>query len=160
MASLHSVARCQHLTSLLVPVRNPSANLPGRVVIVASSHADGSASLCSGGRSPWPSSTPKAVRVCAIPPSATMDNASGIGITEFHRGRNILIIGGTGFLAKGDKELLFHFQCTFFLVQHSSLCFSIIPVLWFASVLVEKILRTNPDIGKILISCGEDFKYN
>jgi len=32
-----------------------------------------------------------------------MDNTKGIGIAEFYRGKNILVIGGTGFLAKGDK---------------------------------------------------------
>jgi len=32
-----------------------------------------------------------------------MDNKNGIGIAEFYRGKNILVIGGTGFLAKGDK---------------------------------------------------------
>ncbi|KAF7050415.1 hypothetical protein CFC21_058787 [Triticum aestivum] len=46
------------------------------------------------------------------------DHADGLGIQEFLGGKNFLITGGTGFLAK---------------------------------VLIEKILRTNPDVGKIYV---------
>uniref|UniRef100_A0A0D9VPY6 Fatty acyl-CoA reductase n=1 Tax=Leersia perrieri TaxID=77586 RepID=A0A0D9VPY6_9ORYZ len=49
---------------------------------------------------------------------AAADHADGIGIAEFLGGKNFLITGGTGFLAK---------------------------------VLIEKILRTNPDVGKIYV---------
>ncbi|KAF7041155.1 hypothetical protein CFC21_050984 [Triticum aestivum] len=46
------------------------------------------------------------------------DRADGLGIQEFLGGKNFLITGGTGFLAK---------------------------------VLIEKILRTNPDVGKMYV---------
>ncbi|CAL4969405.1 unnamed protein product [Urochloa decumbens] len=46
------------------------------------------------------------------------DHVGGIGIAQFLGGKNLLITGGTGFLAK---------------------------------VLIEKILRTNPDVGKIYV---------
>ncbi|KAL6642512.1 hypothetical protein ACP70R_020693 [Stipagrostis hirtigluma subsp. patula] len=50
--------------------------------------------------------------------AAVADNAGGLGIAEFLGGKNFLITGGTGFLAK---------------------------------VLIEKIMRTNPDVGKIYV---------
>uniref|UniRef100_A0A0D9Z2K1 Fatty acyl-CoA reductase n=1 Tax=Oryza glumipatula TaxID=40148 RepID=A0A0D9Z2K1_9ORYZ len=50
--------------------------------------------------------------------AAAEGHAGGIGIAEFLGGKNFLITGGTGFLAK---------------------------------VLIEKILRTNPDVGKIYV---------
>uniref|UniRef100_A0A0E0K993 Fatty acyl-CoA reductase n=1 Tax=Oryza punctata TaxID=4537 RepID=A0A0E0K993_ORYPU len=50
--------------------------------------------------------------------AAAEGHADGIGIAEFLGGKNFLITGGTGFLAK---------------------------------VLIEKILRTNPDVGKIYV---------
>ncbi|KAL6642511.1 hypothetical protein ACP70R_020692 [Stipagrostis hirtigluma subsp. patula] len=53
------------------------------------------------------------------PAAAAVDNAGGLGIAEFLGGKNFLITGGTGFLAKG--------------------------------VLIEKILRTNPDVGRIYV---------
>ncbi|KAG0547477.1 hypothetical protein BDA96_01G083700 [Sorghum bicolor] len=52
------------------------------------------------------------------PVLATDDHVAGIGIAECFEGKNLLITGGTGFLAK---------------------------------VLIEKILRTNPDVGKIYV---------
>jgi hypothetical protein len=111
MASLSSIAPCQHHTSLLAPF----SNLPGRAVTVASSHANGSVSSCiSSGGWRWPSSIPTVVRARA--PPATMDNTNGIGIAEFYRGKNILVIGGTGFLAKGDKiGCFFPFVLLFFI---------------------------------------------
>jgi hypothetical protein len=46
-----------------------------------------------------------------------MDNTNGIGIAEFYRGKNILVIGGTGFLAKGDKiGCFFPFVLLFFIL--------------------------------------------
>ncbi|XP_040378115.1 fatty acyl-CoA reductase 2, chloroplastic-like [Oryza brachyantha] len=51
-------------------------------------------------------------------PAASEVHADGIGIAQFLGGKNFLITGGTGFLAK---------------------------------VLIEKILRTNPDVGKIYV---------
>ncbi|KAL6649285.1 hypothetical protein ACP70R_013509 [Stipagrostis hirtigluma subsp. patula] len=51
-------------------------------------------------------------------PAPSPDRAAGIGVVEFLGGKNFLITGGTGFLAK---------------------------------VLIEKILRTNPDVGKIYV---------
>nr|XP_045086642.1 fatty acyl-CoA reductase 2, chloroplastic-like [Aegilops tauschii subsp. strangulata] len=50
--------------------------------------------------------------------SAPSNEPDGIGITEFLGGKNFLITGGTGFLAK---------------------------------VIIEKILRTTPDVGKIYV---------
>ncbi|TVU48270.1 hypothetical protein EJB05_07900 [Eragrostis curvula] len=50
--------------------------------------------------------------------SMASSSAEGIGVAEFLGGKNFLITGGTGFLAK---------------------------------VLIEKILRTNPDVGKIYV---------
>ncbi|CAM0871457.1 unnamed protein product [Alopecurus aequalis] len=52
------------------------------------------------------------------PGSASEEHVDGLGIQEFLGGKNFLITGGTGFLAK---------------------------------VLIEKILRTNPDVGKIYV---------
>jgi len=107
MASLSSVAPCQHLTSVLATLRNPVANIPGRAV------SNGSASCKSvvGGWQ-WPSSIHggggRAVGNSGARAAASVtDNAaagSGIGVAEFYTGKNILIIGGTGFVAKGERE--------------------------------------------------------
>ncbi|CAN6278575.1 unnamed protein product [Urochloa humidicola] len=56
---------------------------------------------------------------CQAPASSAVDNAvAGIGIAEFFVGKNLLITGGTGFLAK---------------------------------LLIEKILRETPSVGKIYV---------
>ncbi|KAL6902412.1 hypothetical protein ACP4OV_005288 [Aristida adscensionis] len=85
--------------------------------------ACGSSSSSVGG-SPRPPPPPFAVHGqgggagAASPAAAAAGRAAGIGVAEFLGGKNFLITGGTGFLAK---------------------------------VLIEKILRTNPDVGKIYV---------
>ncbi|XP_062216691.1 fatty acyl-CoA reductase 2, chloroplastic-like [Phragmites australis] len=80
-------------------------------------HSNGGVACSSGGSRPSFSEYGRAgVSVAGMASSA--DHAEGIGIAEFLGGKNFLITGGTGFLAK---------------------------------VLIEKILRTNPDVGKIYV---------
>jgi hypothetical protein len=38
---------------------------------------------------------------------ATDDHVAGIGIAECFEGKNLLITGGTGFLAKGVRDIVY-----------------------------------------------------
>ncbi|XP_062221145.1 fatty acyl-CoA reductase 2, chloroplastic-like [Phragmites australis] len=81
-------------------------------------HSNGSVACSSGGGS-RPSTFPVHGGDSGARPASAADKVGGgIGIAEFLGGKNFLITGGTGFLAK---------------------------------VLIEKILRTNPDVGKIYV---------
>ncbi|KAM0834364.1 hypothetical protein ACQ4PT_063630 [Festuca glaucescens] len=125
---------CVNLSRALAAPRRPGFAVAGRdhgrsVVALSSSsrrRADGGVScgiangylggLSGGSRPPSLPVHGKSSGPRSAP--APGDHADGLGIGEFLGGKNFLITGGTGFLAK---------------------------------VLIEKILRTNPDVGKIYV---------
>lgn len=79
----------------------------------------------------------------------------GIGIVKFLKGKGFFITGGTGFLAKGTHtyaHILFIMQM--FMHFHENYTYSE-KVFFFClskyPVLIEKILRTAPDVGKIYL---------
>lgn len=89
----------------------------------------------------------------------------GIGIVRFLQGKNFLITGATGFLAKGEALLLWfiflmwksyyiHLEMVFIYISVSILIFPC----FISLVLIEKILRTNSDVGKfyIIIKAKDD----
>ncbi|KAE8700915.1 fatty acyl-CoA reductase 2-like isoform X2 [Hibiscus syriacus] len=73
--------------------------------------------------------------------TSLVDLQEGIGIVKFLRGKEFFITGSTGFLAKG----LFSFVSDSSSESNTSMCPRLI------RVLVEKILRTVPDVGKIFV---------
>jgi hypothetical protein len=140
---MSSVARCHHPTSVLAPLRrSSSASIPARAVPVPVV-AKATASCRSFGGWRWPPSIRGGGRAVAesgarAASSVTDDNAGGIGIADFYTGKNILITGGTGFVAKGERGIVVSFLN---LPSSSSL------------------FQHHSHLGFFPISsCGEDFK--
>ncbi|KAL6841042.1 hypothetical protein ACP4OV_029011 [Aristida adscensionis] len=144
MATLSTIAPSPHLTSWSAMASSYNKNFSGRGVVPAKHTATLSACnkdralrrdrlppfasrnqsngrsvlrRLSGGVFSWPSPFSLQERDSDARPGS-VNKDGGVGISDFLRGKNFLITGGTGFLAKA---------------------------------LIEKILRTNPEVGKIYL---------
>ncbi|CAD6202266.1 unnamed protein product [Miscanthus lutarioriparius] len=99
---------------LLLPLMSSGRRHGGAAVVACCTSSSSTTAAGSSSRPPSSSFPAHDGLGGGDPPGA----AGGIGVAEFLGGKNFLITGGTGFLAK---------------------------------VLIEKILRTNPDVGKIYV---------
>lgn len=84
------------------------------------------------------------MKVKDLVPYGQSRHDDGIGITMFLRGKAFLITGATGFLGKGTSSQHYHLLLFSFLAIFIT---SYPP----PPVLIEKILRTAPDVNKIFI---------
>ena len=89
----------------------------------------------------------KAVTLFEMPETETSSVSDGVGILRFLKGKNYLVTGANGFLGKGKTKPKTGFSCC-----PSKLIFGLMFLfLFFVAVLIEKLLRASPEIGKIFL---------
>ncbi|XP_048597151.1 fatty acyl-CoA reductase 6, chloroplastic isoform X1 [Brassica napus] len=89
----------------------------------------------------------KAVTLFEMPETETSSVSDGVEILRFLKGKNYLVTGAFGFLGKGKTKPKTGFSCC-----PSKLIFGLMFLfLFFVAVLIEKLLRVSPEIGKIFL---------
>jgi len=85
--------------------------------------------------------------------STALTPCKGLGIVDFMRKKHFLITGSTGFLAKGNMTTSFiNSSLVIYLVDPYKLVHPMITGCFLIyAVLIEKILRMHPDIGKLFL---------